>query len=109
MAEKSKVYFADFRCPTFRENLPQKFARLLMTTYLDNISGYNGEKVEYTGEKLSAKGNRAEVSSIVTLGDGKKVPVDYRLMDKDGKWFVYDIIIENVCATGVSVVATANK
>ena len=29
MAEKSKVYFADFRAPTFRENLPQKLSRLM--------------------------------------------------------------------------------
>ena len=27
----SKVYFADFRCPSWRENLPQKLARLMMT------------------------------------------------------------------------------
>ena len=31
MSEKSKVYFADFRCPSWRENLPQKLARLIMT------------------------------------------------------------------------------
>ena len=27
----SKVYFADFRCPSWRENLQQKLARLMMT------------------------------------------------------------------------------
>jgi len=31
MAERSKVYFADFRCPSWRENLPQKLKRLMMT------------------------------------------------------------------------------
>ena len=31
MAETSKVYFTDFRCPSWRENLPQKLARLIMT------------------------------------------------------------------------------
>ena len=31
MSEKSKVYFADFRCPSWRENLPQKLARLMET------------------------------------------------------------------------------
>ena len=74
----------------------EAFARLLMTTYLDNISGYNGEQVAYTGENISAKGNRAEVTTIVTLGDGKKVPVNYRMMEKQGRWVVYDVIIENV-------------
>ena len=37
MAEKSKVYFADFRAPTFRENLPQKLSRLIMTAGIGEI------------------------------------------------------------------------
>lgn len=37
MAEKSKVYFADFRAPSWRENLPQKLARLMMTAGFDQI------------------------------------------------------------------------
>ena len=37
MAEKSKVFFADFRCPTWRENLPQKLARLMMTAGFGDI------------------------------------------------------------------------
>ncbi len=37
MAEKSKVYFADFRCPSWRENLPQKLARLMMTAGFGDI------------------------------------------------------------------------
>ena len=31
MAEKSQVYFADVRAPSWRENLPQKLARLMET------------------------------------------------------------------------------
>ena len=37
MAEKAKVYFADFRCPSWRENLPQKLARLMMTAGFGEI------------------------------------------------------------------------
>ena len=37
MAEQSKVYFADFRCPSWRENLPQKLARLMMTAGFGEI------------------------------------------------------------------------
>ena len=33
----SKVYFADFRCPSWRENLPQKLARLMMTAGFGDI------------------------------------------------------------------------
>lgn len=37
MAEKAKVYFADFRAPNWRENLPQKLARLMMTAGFGDI------------------------------------------------------------------------
>ena len=37
MTETSKVYFADFRCPSWRENLPQKLARLMMTAGFGEI------------------------------------------------------------------------
>lgn len=37
MAEASKVYFADFRAPSWRENLPQKLARLLCTAGFADI------------------------------------------------------------------------
>ena len=60
------------------------------------IQGYNGEKIEYSGEVLSTKGDRAEIQTIVTLSDGKPVPVAYRMMLKNGKWVVYDVLIENV-------------
>ena len=74
----------------------QAFANLLLITYLDKIQGYNGEKIEYSGEVLSTKGDRAEIQTIVTLSDGKPVPVAYRMMLKNGKWVVYDVLIENV-------------
>ena len=37
MTETSKVYFADFRCPSWRENLPQKLARLMETAGFGDI------------------------------------------------------------------------
>ena len=74
----------------------EAFARLLLATYLDKINGYNGERIEYNKETVSQKGNRAEVATTVTLSDGKPVPVTYRMMAKNGRWVVYDVIIENV-------------
>ncbi|MFQ9866957.1 MAG: ABC transporter substrate-binding protein [Bilophila wadsworthia] len=86
--------------PSFSDAQKERFdkacANLLLITYLDKIQGYNGEKIEYSGEVLSTKGDRAEIQTIVTLSDGKPVPVAYRMMLKNGKWVVYDVLIENV-------------
>lgn len=99
--------FNEFSARTVGQNWPsftvdQKkrfddaFADLLLVTYLDKVQGYNGEKIIYSGEVLSNKGDRAEVSTIVTLSDGKPVPVAYRMMTKNGRWVVYDVLIESV-------------
>lgn len=86
--------------PSFTEAQKQRFdkafADLLLITYLDKVQGYNGEKIAYTREVMSPKGDRAEIQTVVTLSDGKNVPVSYRMMLKNGRWVVYDVIIENV-------------
>lgn len=71
------------------------FADLLLNTYLSKIDGYNGEQVAYTGEVSDARGN-TEVRTLVTMKDGKKVPVAYRMLNKNGNWRVYDVLIENI-------------
>lgn len=84
-----------------KKRFSDAFANLLLITYLNKIDGYNGEQVIFTGEKASTAGDRVEISSSVTMKDGKKVPVAYRMMKKDSAWRVYDVIIE-----GVSLVKT---
>ena len=82
--------------PAQQKKFSDAFADLLLTTYLGKIEGYNGEKVTYTGERSNAAGNRVEVSSDITMKDGKKTPVSYRMMSKNGHWCVYDVLIEGV-------------
>jgi phospholipid transport system substrate-binding protein len=82
--------------PEQRRNFTAAFAGLLKATYLDRIDGYNGEKVAYLGEQLSARGDRAEVRTTLSMKNNKVVPVNYRMLPKDGNWVVYDVIIENI-------------
>ncbi|WP_291440180.1 ABC transporter substrate-binding protein [Desulfovibrio sp.] len=82
--------------PEQKREFSDAFADLLINTYLNKIDGYNGEQVLYTGEVSSAKGDRTEVRTVVTMKDGKKVPVAYRMLPKNGKWLVYDVLIENI-------------
>ena len=82
--------------PTQQQQFSDAFAELLLNTYLSKIDGYNGVQVVYTGEVSSPKGVRTEVRTIITMKDSKKVPVAYRMLPKDGTWFVYDVLIENI-------------
>ena len=82
--------------PKQQQQFSDAFAELLLNTYLSKIDGYNGEQVVYTGEVSSPKGDRTEVRTVITMKDSKKVPVAYRMLPKDGTWFVYDVLIENI-------------
>ncbi|MCL2123084.1 MAG: ABC transporter substrate-binding protein [Desulfovibrionaceae bacterium] len=82
--------------PEQRRNFTDAFESLLKATYLDRIDGYNGEKVAYLGEQVSAKGDRVEVRTTLNMKGNKVVPVNYRMLPKDGAWVVYDVIIENI-------------
>lgn len=79
-----------------KKRFSDAFAQLLFSTYLNRINGYNGEQISYTGEEVSQDGQRVEVRTLLTMKDGKKIPVNYRMLPKDGTWRVYDVIIENI-------------
>jgi len=60
-----------------------------------------GQLLKYTDEKvvfdrqtmLSEK--KAEVDSNIVSSD-KKIPITYRLIQRDGDWKVYDLVIEGI-------------
>lgn len=82
--------------PEEKKRFEEAFANLLFTTYLNKITGYNGETVQYTGETVNKEGTRVEIKSVIVLGDGRKVPVAYRMLPKNGSWVIYDVLIENI-------------
>jgi len=71
------------------------FSKLLENVYADRILAYTHEKIEY-GKATDLRENQVEVESFIITTDNKKVPLFYRLMQKDGTWRVYDVVIEGV-------------
>jgi phospholipid transport system substrate-binding protein len=82
------------RTPQEREDFVRLFSELLDRAYISKIDLYQGEKVRYTGE--SVEGDEAIVKSQIMTKSGQPVPIDYRMHLKDGRWLVYDVIIEGV-------------
>ncbi len=72
------------------------FANLLLATYLDKVDGYNGERINYTGEVSNDAKTRFEIRTVITLQGNKKIPVAYRMMAKNGSWYVYDVLVEGI-------------
>jgi phospholipid transport system substrate-binding protein len=71
------------------------FSDLLEDVYADRLLAYSDEKVIFDKETELKKG-RVEVASHIATSDGKKVPINYRMTQKDGQWRVYDVVIEGV-------------
>ncbi len=77
-----------------REEFVKLFGDLLDRGYISKIELYQGERVQYTAEQID--GNEASVKTVIATKKGSEVPVDYRMHAKDGRWLVYDVIIEGV-------------
>ena len=71
------------------------FSRLLEGVYADRLLAYSDEKVVFEKES-ELKPGKVEVTSHIRTADGTKIPLNYRLTEKDGKWKVYDVVIEGV-------------
>ena len=86
------------RTPAEREEFVRLFADLLERSYISRIELYGGEKIAYVGETID--GDQAVVRTRLVTKQGTEIPVEYRLHLRDGKWLVYDVVIE-----GVSLIA----
>jgi phospholipid transport system substrate-binding protein len=71
------------------------FSRLLEGVYADRLLAYSDEKIVFEKES-ELKPGKVEVTSHIRTANGTKIPLNYRLTEKDGKWKVYDVVIEGV-------------
>jgi phospholipid transport system substrate-binding protein len=82
------------RSPQEQQEFVKLFADLLDRAYISKIELYQGERVRYVGE--TADGDEATVKTVIATKKSSEIPVDYRLHRKDGRWLIYDVIIEGV-------------
>ena len=76
--------------------------QLVMSAYLDGMSGQSKPKLEFSNTKFQSN-KRAEVPTKLYL-DNKSIVLVYRLGLVGGKWEIFDIVIENI-----SIVLTYRK
>lgn len=78
-----------------RKEFVEVYKSFLSDKYAGRIDDYTGQKqaVSYLSERI--EGSYAEVRTELR-SDKTTLPMDYRLLLKDGRWSAYDIIIEGV-------------
>jgi phospholipid transport system substrate-binding protein len=77
-----------------RQEFVPLFRKVLEKAYGDKILSYTNEKVDFYRETMLSA-DRAEVRTRV-ITSSKEIPIFYRLIMRNGKWKVYDVVIENV-------------
>jgi phospholipid transport system substrate-binding protein len=81
LSDKDKQEFVDL------------FRTLLTNTYADRVESYSGEGVQYLNERTEK--DYAEVRTKILSGK-TEIPMDYRLMNKNSDWRVYDVVVDGV-------------
>jgi phospholipid transport system substrate-binding protein len=71
------------------------FQDLLERAYLTHVEAAGGEKITFLGESTDTSGT-ATVRSTVTTRHGAEIPLDYRLHVRDGRWRIYDVVVQGV-------------
>ena len=70
------------------------FEQILEKAYIDKILDYSNEKVDFYKEDMK-KDTQAEIQTKIVTSS-KEIPIFYRVILKDGKWRVFDVVVENV-------------
>ncbi|MEJ2158129.1 MAG: ABC transporter substrate-binding protein [Desulfobacteraceae bacterium] len=84
--------------PQEKKQFSDVFSLFLGSTYIDKLQGkFNNEQIDF--DKELVKGSKALVRTRLRRKN-IEIPIDYRMHNVDGKWKIYDILLEN----GVSLV-----
>lgn len=99
MAKRSLARHWNDRTPEERKNFVALFSDLIEASYIGKIESYSEEKITYDREEL--RSDRYGSVSTTIISPKVDIPIEYKVIKKDGKWFVYDVVIE-----GVSFIST---
>lgn len=94
MAKRSLGKHWNVRTAAEKKQFSELFATLLENSYAGKIESYNNEKIVYIKEIV--EDDHAEIKSKVVTAARDEFTLDYRLLRQNGKWMVYDVVIEGV-------------
>lgn len=77
-----------------RREFVSLYSTILKEAYVDKITAYTNEKINFTKE-VPLSETIVEVRSVI-VGESGETPISYRVMKKKTGWKVYDVVIEGV-------------
>ncbi|MBQ27146.1 MAG: organic solvent tolerance ABC transporter substrate-binding protein [Nitrospiraceae bacterium] len=101
MARRTLAQHWKKRSADEKEEFISLLSKLLMSSYITTVESRTDSQVNYLDETI--KGDFSQVKTQIINKSGT-IPVEYRMREKNGKWRVYDVVID-----GVSVVRNFRK
>lgn len=80
--------------PDQQREFMRLYKTLLEKVYMDTILSYKDQEVVF-GKERALRENRVEVDTKLISGS-TETPINFRMITKDGAWWVYDFVIENI-------------
>lgn len=80
--------------PDQQKEFMQLYKAVLEKVYMGTILSYKDQEVVFGKERALGE-NRVEVDTKLISGS-TETPIKFRIILKDGEWWVYDFVIENI-------------
>jgi phospholipid transport system substrate-binding protein len=96
MARRALAVHWRERAPQEQQEFVRLFRDLVEGTYINRLESAIQEKgeIQYVGEQVD--GSRAAVKTNVVTRRNQQVPIEYRLQKADGRWLIYDVLVEGI-------------
>jgi phospholipid transport system substrate-binding protein len=82
--------------PDQRERFKKEFRTLLVRTYTTAFTEYANWTIRYLPLRMDPDDKRVVVHTQILQPGAQPVGVDYRMVKSDGRWKVYDVLIEGI-------------
>jgi phospholipid transport system substrate-binding protein len=94
MAKRSMGKHWNPRSAAEKKQFIDLFTTLLENSYVGKVESYSNEKMVFLKE--TEDGEYSEVKSKIITDKRDEYSFDYRMLKQNGKWMVYDIVVEGV-------------
>lgn len=96
MARRALAVHWRERTPQEQQEFVRLFRDLVEGTYINRLESAIQEKreIQYVGEQVD--GSRATVKTNVVTRRNQQVPIEYRVQKADGRWLIYDVLVEGI-------------
>jgi phospholipid transport system substrate-binding protein len=79
-----------------RKDFAEAFKQMLTNTYAAVFGRYQNQTVEVLAAQSSGSPDRALVPTNIKSAGEQDIHVDYRVYRNQGKWLVYDVIVDGI-------------